>query len=65
MTSEVTLSATPTGNSYQAIITFSNGVSISSAEAVPTIPEAMTAAAIKLLEMPRRIDVLGDEATKP
>jgi hypothetical protein len=62
MTSEiipaVTLSATPKGNGYQATITFSGGVSISSAETYPTIGEAMIAAAKKLLDMPDRLTAL-------
>lgn len=57
---EVRLSATPKGNGYQATITFPDGVSISSAEAFPTIPEAISAAALKLLDMPERIEALGD-----
>lgn len=57
--SEVKLSATPKGNGYQATVTFPSGVSISSAEAYPTIPEAVTAAALKLLDMPERIDALA------
>lgn len=57
--SEIRLSATPKGNGFQATITFPSGVSISSAEAFPTIPEAITAAAIKLLEMPERIAEVG------
>lgn len=61
--SEVRLSATPKGNGYQATVTFPNGASISSAEAFPTIPEAITAAALKLLEMPERIEEI-DEGLK-
>lgn len=57
--SEVTLSATPKGNGFQATVTFSNGVALSSAETFPTIPQAITAAALKLLEMPERIEALG------
>ena len=64
---EVTLSATPRGNGYQATLTFSTGVSISSAETFPTIPEAITAAAMRLLDMPERIAAIADEeqATPP
>ena len=62
MTSEVTpavtLSATPKGNGYQATISFSGGVSMSSAETYPTIAEAMIAAAKKLLDMPERLIAL-------
>ncbi|KQZ31366.1 hypothetical protein [Caulobacter sp. Root1472] len=62
---DVRLSATPKGNGYQATITFPDGASISSAEAFPSIPEAIAAAALKLLDMPERIEALGDEAGKP
>lgn len=55
---EVKLSATPKGNGYQATVSFATGVSLSSAETYPTIPEAITAAALKLLEMPERIEAL-------
>lgn len=54
----ITLSATPKGNGYQATVTFSDGVSISSAEAYPTIAEAMTAAASKLLDMRESLEAL-------
>lgn len=54
----ITLSATPKGNGYQATVTFSGGVSMSSAETYPTIAEAMTAAAMKLLDMPERLEAL-------
>lgn len=49
----VTLSATPKGNGYQATVTYSDGVAISSAEAFPTQAEAISAAALRLLDMPR------------
>jgi hypothetical protein len=55
---EIQLSATPRGNGYQATVTFPDGVSISSAETYPTIAEAMTAAALKLLGMPQRLEAL-------
>ena len=58
---EVTLSATPKGNGHQATLTFSTGVAISSAETFPTIPEAITAAAMRLLDMPARIAATADE----
>jgi hypothetical protein len=51
----ITLSASPKGNGYQATIAFSDGVSINSAEAFPSIGEAVAAAATKLLEMPDRL----------
>lgn len=54
----ITLSATPTGNGYQATVTFPDGVSISSEETYPTIAEAITAAAIKLMNMPERLATL-------
>jgi hypothetical protein len=54
----ITLSATPKGNGYQATGTFSDGVSISSAETYPTIAEAMTAAVLKLLDMRERLEAL-------
>jgi hypothetical protein len=54
----ITLSSTPKGNGYQATVTFPDGVSMSSAEAYPTIAEAMTAAALKLLDMPERLEAL-------
>jgi hypothetical protein len=56
--STVTLSARPNGNGYQAEIAYSSGVSMSSAETYPTIVEAMTAAAMKLLNMPERLDAM-------
>jgi hypothetical protein len=55
---EITLSATPTGNGYQAAVSFPNGVSISSAETYPTIAEAITAAALKLIGMTGRLEAL-------
>ena len=58
--SSVTLSATPKGNGFQATVTFANGVAISSAEAFPTKSEAISAAALKLLEMPERLDAIDD-----
>lgn len=58
--SEVRLSATPKGNGYQATVTFPDGVSMSSAESYPSIAEAVTAAAMKLLAMPERIAAIED-----
>ncbi len=52
---QITLSATPKGNGFQATVTFANGVSVSSAEASPTRSEAISAAALKLLGMPERL----------
>lgn len=54
----ITLSATPNGNGYQATVTFTDGVSVSSAEIYLTIAEAMTAAALKLLDMRERLEAL-------
>lgn len=58
VTSTITLSVTPKGNGYQATVTLPDGVSMSSAETYPTIAEAMTAAARKLLDMPKRLEAL-------
>ena len=52
---QVTLSATPKGNGFQATVTYPNGVSISSSEAFPTQAEAIEAAAMKVLGMPERL----------
>lgn len=54
--SSVTLSATPKGNGFQATITYSDGIAVSSAEAFPSESEAISAAALKLLEMPDRLE---------
>jgi len=54
----ITLSATPKGNGYQATVTFPDGVLMSSAETYPTIAEAMTAAALKVLDMRERLEAL-------
>lgn len=54
----ITLSTTPKGNGYQVTVTLPDGVSMSSAETYPTIAEAMTAAARKLLDMPKRLEAL-------
>lgn len=59
MSTTVTLSATPKGNGYQATVTLPDGVSISSAETYPSIAEAITAAAMKLLDMPERLEALN------
>jgi len=61
----ITLSATPKGNGYQATITFADGVSMSSAETYPSIAEAVTAAARKLLDMPERLEALDTPQTIP
>jgi hypothetical protein len=59
----ITLSAAPEGNGYQATVTFPDGVSISSTETYPTVAEAMTAAALKLLDMPERLEALDRAET--
>lgn len=61
----VTLSATPKGNGFQATVAFPTGASISSAETYPTIAEAITAAALKLLELPERLDEMDRIAHEP
>ena len=60
---EIRLSAEPKGNGYQATVSFPNGVSINSAETYPTIAEAIAAAALKLLDMPDRLEML--DRTEP
>jgi hypothetical protein len=55
---QITLSAIPKGNGYQGTITYSYGLSISTAETFPTIAEAISAAAIKMLEMPERLEAI-------
>jgi hypothetical protein len=61
----VTLTATPKGNGFQATVAFTTGVSINSAETYPTIAEAITAAALKLLEVPERLDEMDPVALEP
>ena len=61
----VTLSATPKGNGFQATVAFAPGASISSAETYPTIAEAITAAALKLLAMPERLKEMDRTALDP
>ena len=61
---EIRLLATPKGNSYQATVTFPDGVFINSAESYPTIGEAIAAAALKLLDMTDRLEAL-DRADSP
>jgi len=57
----LTLSATPKDNGYQATVTLPDGVSISSAETYPSVAEAITAAALKVLDMPERLEGLTSE----
>ncbi len=54
----VTLSATPKGNGFQATVSYDGWVSISSAETYPTMAEAISAAAIKMLDMPERLEAM-------
>jgi hypothetical protein len=56
---------TPKGNGYQATVGFPDGLSISSAETYPTIAEAMTAAALKLLEMTECLEALDKADERP
>jgi hypothetical protein len=63
--SAVTLSATPKGNGYQATVTFPDGVSMSSAETYPTIAEALATAALKMLDMPDRLEALDKTEESP
>ena len=60
---QVTLSATPKGNGFQATVTYPNGVSISSSETFPTQAEAIEAAALKVLDMPERLTDLDRSDT--
>jgi hypothetical protein len=62
---EITLSATPKGNGYQATVSFPDGVSTSSAETYPTVAEAITAAALKLLDLPERLKALDQTERAP
>lgn len=59
--SQVTLSATPKGNGFQATVSFDGFVSMSLAETYPSISEAITAAAVKLLDMPERVAALDPD----
>lgn len=53
--SSVTLSATPKGNGLQATVDYSYGIAVSSAETYPTEGEAIAAAALKMLNLPKRL----------
>lgn len=57
----VTLTATPKGNGFQATISFAGWVVINSAETYPTRAEAISAAAIKMLDMPDRLEAMDRE----
>ncbi|MGE0774909.1 MAG: hypothetical protein AB7L36_07725 [Sphingomonadaceae bacterium] len=57
----VTLSATPKGNGFQATVSYDGWVSISSAETYPTMAEAISAAGIKMLDMPERLEAMDRE----
>lgn len=54
----IQFSATPKSIGYQTTVTFPDGISISSQETYPTIAEALTGAARKLLDMPERLAAL-------
>ncbi|MEO6218434.1 MAG: hypothetical protein ABIO86_20575 [Sphingomonas sp.] len=58
---QVTLTATPKDNGFQATVSFDGSVTMSSAETYPSISEAITAAAIKLLNMPERVAALDPD----
>jgi len=53
---QISFSGTAKGNGFQGTISYPYGVSISSRETYPTIAEAISAAAIKMLEMPERLE---------
>ena len=57
----VTLSATPKGKGFEATVSYDGWVSISSAETYPTMAEAISAAAIKMLDMPERLEAMDRE----
>ncbi|WP_060979548.1 MULTISPECIES: hypothetical protein [Pseudomonadota] len=57
----VTLAATPKGNGFQATVCYDGWVSISSEETYPTMAEAISAAAIKMLDMPERLEAMDRE----
>jgi hypothetical protein len=61
MMSSVTLEATPKGNGIQATVNYDGCVSINSAETYPTKAEAISAAAIKVLDMPERLEAMDRE----
>jgi hypothetical protein len=58
----VTLSATPSGNGYRATVSYDGWVEINSAETYTTIAEAISAAAIRMLDMPERLEAMDREA---
>jgi hypothetical protein len=58
----VILSATPSGNGHQATISYGGWVVINSAETYLTIAEAISAAAIRMLDMPERLEAMDREA---
>ena len=61
---KIALSAAPTGNGYQGMIAYFRAVSRSSAETFPTLVEAITAAAIKMLALPGREAAGSEQKTK-
>jgi hypothetical protein len=61
----IQLSVTQKDNGFQATVTFPDGVSMSSAETYPSVAEAMTAAARKVLEVPERLAALDRPIGNP
>ncbi len=59
------LGATPKGNGFQALITYPDGVSVSSAEAFPSAGNAILMTAGKLLAMPERLEKANDPTLFP
>lgn len=53
---KIALSAAPTGNGYQGTIAYSYDVLASSGETFPTLVEPISAVAIKMFEMPERLE---------
>lgn len=59
------LGATPKGNGFQALITYPDGVSVSSAEAFPSAENAILMTVGKLLAMPERLEKANDPTLFP
>jgi hypothetical protein len=59
------LSTTPKGDGFQATVAFTTGASISSAETYSTIAEVIRAAALKLLDLPERLEEMDRIALDP
>jgi hypothetical protein len=62
---DVRLTATLKRNGYQATSPFPTASRSTRRKPFPSIPEAIRAAALKLMDMHDRIEALGDEAGKP